>query len=341
MVMKILYSGPFGTGSLTEARRKALVEMGHDVTGLDQLAFLRGSPALFRKIQINLLIGPAITNYNREIVRLAQERKHDLIYVDQANLLWPQTVRALSATGAMVVHYTSEYFGFRRYTYRHLFKAVDLYDVHVITNTLCEPTLRAKGAKKIIYTRFGYDPTLHHPLQLTQEDIKKYGSDIVFVGHWEPWTEKMVAALCRAGLNVRVWGPKWWRGRSVPATARNPAVWGNEYVKILAASKIALCFLSKANFNQCASRTFEIPAIGAFMLAERTEEQVSYFREGEEAEFFGSADELVKKAKHYLEHDEERARIAGQGHKRCLSSRYTQLDRTQDVLTELGVAGDS
>ena len=33
--MKILYTGPFGDGSLTELRRQACEDLGHEVVGLD------------------------------------------------------------------------------------------------------------------------------------------------------------------------------------------------------------------------------------------------------------------------------------------------------------------
>lgn len=330
--MKILYTGPFRLGSLTETRRQALVALGHEVVGIDQVPYLDRGPYLLRKAQLHLLIGPGIVAYNRDVINYAREVKPNFVYIDTGSYLWHETVVALRSTGARLVHYTSEYFGFQTYWYRHLFKAVDFYDVHVITNCLNEPLLVEKGAKNIVMTEFGYDPLLHRPPQLTQEDKNRYESDAVFVGHWEPTTEKMIVALRKAGIAAKVWGPGWRKARGLYDRNLIRPIFGEEYVKVLAASKISLCFLSKWNKNQSAGRTFEIPAVGRFLLAERTAEQISYFEESKEAEFFGSREELIDKALYYLTHEDEREAIARAGHERCLKSGYTHEDRVRQIL---------
>ena len=233
------------------------------------------------------------------------------------------------------MHYTSEYFGFRPYWYRHFTRAVCLYDVHVITNALNAPFLRKRGAKRIVMTRFGFDPELHRPPSLTVEDLERYGSEAVFVGHWEPSTERLILALRKAGIDVRAWGRRWSRARSLSDRGRIRSVPAGDYVKVLACAKICLCFLSKWNRNQAAGRTFEIPAIGSFLLAERTPEHASYFQEGREAEFFGSAEELVTKARMYRANDARRKAVARAGHDRCLRSAYTHEDRVRQLLERI------
>jgi spore maturation protein CgeB len=77
------------------------------------------------------------------------------------------------------------------------------------------------------------------------------------------------------------------------------------------------------NYNQTASRSFEIPACGTFLLAVRTPQHLAAYAEGREAEFFGDHAELVRKARYYLEHPEERRAIARRGQQRCVSSGYS------------------
>ena len=55
----------------------------------------------------------------------------------------------------------------------------------------------------------------------------------------------------------------------------------------------------------------------------RTRQHVECFEEGIEAEFFGDDDELVQKARHYLERDSERGDIARRGQQRCVTSGYS------------------
>ena len=101
----------------------------------------------------------------------------------------------------------------------------------------------------------------------------------------------------------------------------------SEYPRILASTKIALCFLNRESRNTSTGRSFEIPAIGAFMLGERTDEHRSFFEEGKEAEFFDSPEEMIEKTVFYLEHEEARKTVASAGHRRAVTSGYSYRDR--------------
>jgi spore maturation protein CgeB len=60
-------------------------------------------------------------------------------------------------------------------------------------------------------------------------------------------------------------------------------------------------------------KTFEIPACGGVMFTNQTEEQSLFFRDGQEAIFFNTLEELLDKAKYYLDNDAERKRICQAG----------------------------
>jgi spore maturation protein CgeB len=68
------------------------------------------------------------------------------------------------------------------------------------------------------------------------------------------------------------------------------------------------------------------------MLAERTEEHMELFKEGKEAQFFASREELLEKIEYYLEHENERKRIAQAGRKRCVSGGYSNHERLKQML---------
>jgi spore maturation protein CgeB len=108
-------------------------------------------------------------------------------------------------------------------------------------------------------------------------------------------------------------------------------LWGDDYVDALASFRIGLGLLSKYIPEQHTTRTFEIPAAGAFLLAERTFEHEGFFVEGREAEFFTSPGEMVSKAKFYLENEALRSRIAERGRERCRRSGYD----TDSVLSRI------
>jgi spore maturation protein CgeB len=76
----------------------------------------------------------------------------------------------------------------------------------------------------------------------------------------------------------------------------------------------------------------EIPACGAFMLAERTEEHLGLFEEGKETEYFSSDEELISKVGFYLENPKMRKEIAEAGLERCIRSGYSNQNRLSIIL---------
>jgi hypothetical protein len=145
----------------------------------------------------------------------------------------------------------------------------------------------------------------------------------------------MLRRVADTGLALKIYGAGWQRADLSGALGRavqgRPVV-GLEYMRAILSLDVNVGIVSKWNRNHTASRSFQIPALGAFLLHERNEVIREYFREGEEAEFFGSDDELVEKCRHYVAHPEERRRIAAAGRARCLASGYFETDRVREVL---------
>ena len=71
------------------------------------------------------------------------------------------------------------------------------------------------------------------------------------------------------------------------------------------------------------------------MLAERTDEHLALFTEDEEAVYFGDDFELIDKARFYLDHPEQRRKIAAKGRDRCLASGYSHQSRLETVTLHL------
>ena len=89
------------------------------------------------------------------------------------------------------------------------------------------------------------------------------------------------------------------------------------------------------NHDLHTSRSMEIPACGGFMMAERTVEHQKLFKEDKEAVFFSSKEELLKKCKYYLSHDEERIKIVENGRNRCLKSGYSNIETLRRIIDEV------
>lgn len=331
--MNILFIGPISYGNVTYARLAALRDMNHAVTVCDQNKYL--GAGMLGKIQRHLLVGPGVQRYNAAIKAFGVEARFDLAFVDNAAHLWPATVAQLCQFCPCVAHYSSEYFGFRSYLYRHLRRSASWFHAHVITNALTAADLRQWGARNIVMTEFGFDPDIHRRVDVSDTERHLISSDVAFGGHWEPFYEKMIGALIKAGISVRVCGPGWHRSKCLERGKWLRRVPIEVYQKMMSSTRIGVSLLSKWNHNRTGGRLFEIPAFGRFLLAERTPEQLMHFREGTEAAYFGDEDELVAKAREYLADDEARATIAAAGFNRCITSGYTYRDRMQAILEAL------
>ena len=222
-------------------------------------------------------------------------------------------------------------------------QALEAYDLIVTTKiaNIENSELEALGAKRVLFVRQTYDPKSHFPMALDDDELERFGADLSFVGVYEDARAQSLLKMADAGLPVRLWGPNWAgkirhpnlrvMGRAAVNTPGSP-----DYSKVLSGTKISLGFLRKLNRDQHTSRSVEIPACGSMLLAERTPDHMSMFREGIEAEFFASNDELIEKARHYLGHEEARLRIAQAGRERCLRdySPSIQVERILKALAE-------
>lgn len=300
--------------------------MGLRVETLDSSELFRRHLRLIRALELRTYVGPGIATLNRRLLQLTSEHRPSVVWIDKGVFIYRTTLRRLRALGARLVHYNTDDLLCRRHPFFVLRRTIALYDLHFTTNRANLDDLKALGARVVAASALRYDHRIFGPRRFDAGDLESYRSDAVFVGHWEPATEEAVLEIIAAGVRLRVWGENWHRARAkdrLGDAVTYRSLWLDDYIKALQASKVALGFLSKWNRNTAACRSFEIPAVGAFLLAERTDEHLESYREGVEAEFFGDHKEMLDKLRHYLEHDSERREIARRGRERCLASGYS------------------
>jgi trans-aconitate methyltransferase len=123
--------------------------------------------------------------------------------------------------------------------------------------------------------------------------------EILFIGQsgkYHPRRRRLLAALSEGGLPLRQ--------LQVPAA---------EAARHYAAARVSFNCSLNGDLNM---RLFEIMAAGGLALTDRLSAQSGLehlFREGEHYAAYGSADELIERAAHYLDRPEEAARIAAAG----------------------------
>lgn len=335
---KILVIGQLWKGGTCESRRRALEELGYSTISFDTTPYVRYHNRFLSSVAHRLNFGPPVTQLNSDIVRFVAGHKPDVdcIWVDKGKWVAPDTLLELKrSTGATLIHYTPDpQLLFHR---SHLFEAsIPSYDVIFTTKPFEVERYRRLGAKAVHLVNQSYNSNVLYPRRLTPSQRETFGSDVCFVGHYESHYAKCLKAARQSRSVVRVWGGGWQRYARAHRWARDifagDGVWQDDYARALSAASIGLGLLSKWIPESTTTRTFEIPGCGTFLLAERTEHHLDLFREGMEAEFFGSRAEMIDKIRFYLGKPSLRKRIAHAGYQRCLTSGYSDLHRMRQLL---------
>jgi spore maturation protein CgeB len=289
-------------------------------------------------------VGPPVWEMNRALAENSRAiGPVDLIWIDKGRWIYAATLDAIrEQTQALVLHYTPDahFHGNRS---RHFQKCVPLYDWVVTTKPFELEKYRNCGAREILFALQGFDPRFICYRQEPKDAIL-WASDVCFIGHCQPHYAACLRAASEVAGRLRVWGRRWPHYAKSNEWARpyvcGDGAWGEDYLRALANTKIALGLLGKHIPETTTTRSFEIPALGIFLLAERTEDHLALFEEGKEAEYFENDDELKDKIRFYLGNDEARKRIAAAGRERCLRSGYSSAEQLARTIAKVKLRGE-
>lgn len=332
--MRIFYIGQLWEGSTSLERMKVINGLGHSTVPFDVSPFSAGSSRLLQSVAWRFNAGPVVAKMNQAIWREVNDLQGVThIWVDKGVWVYPDTIQYLKErTGARAIHYTpdSQIVSQRS---RHFMSSIPLYDALVTTKEWEVDAYKEAGAKRVILTYQGYDSRFV-PRRVGESEQATYGSDVCFVGHRQPHYAERLKSMSSLNIRLRIWGDAWPRYAERNAWAQGivaSGLWGEKYPVALACAKIGLGLLGKHIPETSTTRTFEIPAMETFLLAERTALHQQLFDEGKEAEFFSSDEEMVEKTRFYLQHDEARRQIAAAGRTRCERSGYSSFDLLRKI----------
>jgi glycosyltransferase involved in cell wall biosynthesis len=324
----------------TRARRDAFLELGQSLECVTAEEFAGHESRWLARLSYWTLLTPRTFAFNRAILEAAERTRAQVVWIEKGTEVFPRTLRALrrDPSRVLVYHNTDDWKAktrLHRLHWRYLLRGLHLYDLHFTSNLHNVKEFQELGLPEVHHMELAANPIYPEPVPVPEAERMALGAQVGFIGHWEEATERALRRVAEAGLAVKIYGPGW--NRADLSGALGPAVQGRsvtglEYMRAILSFDVNVGIVSKWNRNHTASRTFQIPALGAFLLHERNEVVRELFREGVEAEFFGSADELVEKCRYYVAHPDERRRIAEAGRRRCLASGYFETNRIRDVL---------
>ena len=329
-------------GSDGYAGMKALRRAGWDVHVIAEWEYVpvrwrsRSMKALGRVIRT-----AAELELRNEILLQATRLAPEFLLVFKGRFITPGTIATIRAKGIRCYNFYPDV-SFRAHG-PHLARVLPEYDWIFTTKSFGLSDMREQlGVTNASLLMFAFDPDLHHPMSLSLRDERTYSADISYIGTWSPKKERLLAEIIRRRpmLRVRVWGEQWYKASVTDDSFRRAIggreVVGAEFVKAICASRINLSIMSEQRVgsskgDQVATRTFSVPACGAFVVHERTDEVLQLFREDEEIVCYDGVDELIAKIDLYLANEDRRRDVAARG-LAVVRERHSWDKRIGDIL---------
>ena len=337
----LLYVGFLSPWQTSSMRMNALRALGFQVTGIDMSIGgrpgprLTENPLLYASFRVKFPMDPNGVNQH-----LAKGHFQDLgiLWLDRTVAIRPNTLRSFRINNprTLIIGFSADDMMLKNNLTHYYHPQLRLYDLMITTKSFHVAELTQVCCPRVVFIDNGFDPDTHCPPTLP---ISGPMIDVGFIGTYEKERAEDIVKLAQLGIPVTVHGHAW-RSRKLHRTTNltiYPPTEGTSYAETIYRTRINLGFLRRISRDVQTTRSVEIPACGGFMLTERTQEQEAMFTEGVDVEFFSGFDEMLKKVRYYLAHEDERAKIARAGLRRCVESDYTWASRLQGALTEAGL----
>ncbi|HAF00057.1 MAG TPA: hypothetical protein DCO68_05560 [Methylophilaceae bacterium] len=347
--MKILVVGDWHSKLHEEVVYQSFKKLGHDVLAFPwhqyfsvTSNYLKHFYYVKNRAQYKYLCGPIIKKLNQDLIDFVEKKQPDIVFIYRGTHILPDTLKRIKHANLTLIGYNNDDpFSphYPKWTWRHFIKGIPEYDLILSYRHHNVDEFLNAGAKRVELLRSWFVPEYNYPTTLNNEEKYKFECEVVFVGHYEPDDRlNYLEEIEKAGFKLRIFGPGYdWdpvlaKSKQLSRHVPVKLMFGSDYNLALNGAKIALCFLSKLNRDTYTRRCFEIPATNTLLLAEYTPDLASMFKEGAEADFFRTPNELVEKIRNYLQNDSLRERVASAGYKRVITDGHDAVSRMQQVL---------
>ncbi|MGC8861031.1 MAG: CgeB family protein [Thermoplasmata archaeon] len=216
---------------------------------------------------------------NRNIMNIIKRTDPDHILIFKGELISDENLKKISESYNLSLFYPDTF------RFKPILKNRLEYFKVVFTAANRTEFYKKLGAKRIVTVPWACDPDFHRNLNIQ----KIY--DLSFIGSWYPNRARLLKKL----HEVYIFGPYWRKRKNV-----FPAVYGEEYVKVINQTKINLNIHHNADIKADAPnmRTFEISGCGGFQISNYMPAIREYFPI---MPTFNDPEELIELVKYYMD----------------------------------------
>lgn len=351
--MKILYSFG-GPAKIIRAETEEWRKAGFDVTTIDHR----------EEVEVNhwthIDIYKRLKNYEKDLNLLKLYNKirelsetHDVFIVNHENPYHPHFIKSLTDIYTVIVSGDDpESSDYCSKPYVHAFDHSFAWGVNFDKNTRLTEKILEWGAKRADWWPYGVREDMYDS-SLTEEDIynKDRDVDLIFVG--TPWLKlERLAKIKKVFPQMEIYGRNFWktivgsgihalRSGNFPKEAFKATLAGlwrikelpmDELVPFYQRSKIGVNI--HLSYGPCNTRLFHLPANGVMQICDCPEGLGEVFEIDKEVVVYHSIEEAIELIKYYLEHDNERKKIAAAGFRRVMKD-YKRITTFSKVMEKI------
>ena len=262
--------------------------------------------------------------------KLMSISRPDLLFFHARDISFELLLRAKQRM-PVVMYYDDCIRGSSR-SFEEIIKQGQQADIMYLTNRGEFPVYQERGVNARFITG-GCDPTGHRVVDNTDPF---YQSDVAFIGKPNTPERAECMQMLAKKFDLKLWGSGWEQyGLSAAATD----VYASEYRKICAGAKIILGWNIDPTIDlYFSNRTWYTLGCGGFLLTVYTPSLEELFGRGKELDWFESVGECRDKIEYYLQHDEERRKIAKAGYQ-LAHNEYSYDKMVEKIIGDLQKVG--
>jgi len=272
---------------------------------------------------------------NKELIAAAEAFQPDIIWVFKGMEVFPETLKLLGKKYKLANYNPDHPFIISSLGSgnNNVTDSVGLYDLHFCYSTSLQKHIEELYQIKTAFLPFGFE--------LNEEEYKASllepeETGVCFLGNPDATRVDTIHYIAKHDIPIAVYGHGWQAEEfsKYPLVEVNDATYGSDFWLKLRQYRVQLNIFRKHNIGSHNMRTFEVPAVGGIQLTPYSDEQASFFEEGQEVFFYRDQDELILSINELLEMSIEEADvIRRQARARSLHEDYSYLNRARTVFS--------
>lgn len=314
----------------TSPHVRAFQALGFECVAFDNRSGAIYSSALVRRAmrvfpKLRIIKKVTLDHTNKKLLHLVKSYRPHLIFGVKAENIYPSTITAIKKMGVL----TADFYIDLMDHWPVISQIAPVYDYFFNQDRLVIERLRQElGLKNSFYMAHSAEPL---PDPITNR-VNKY--DVSFIGTHNnqtyPNREKYLKEINDLGLNI--WGTDGWETSPLAHCFRGRS-YGDQRFDIYGHSKIVIDInWDVLPAEGLSNRPFEVTGSGACFFVDLVREDIKRcYEEGKEFVSFSDEKDLREKIKYYLEHDEEREKIARAGYAKTWE-KHTYIARVKQFL---------